>query len=69
MFATETSGRWHQATEITARPAHATGTSLGGISCATARLCVAAGSYGTAHANTLALLLTWSNGKWGRAGG
>jgi hypothetical protein len=69
MVATETSGRWHQATEVTARPPHATSTGLSGISCVTAKLCVGSGSYSTAHANTLALLLTWSNGKWGRAGG
>jgi hypothetical protein len=69
MVASESGGRWHQATEITARPAHATGAGLDGISCATNTLCLGAGGYGTAAHDDLALLETWSRGKWGSAGG
>lgn len=69
MAASESGGRWGRATEILAKPAHALEASLDGVSCATARLCVAAGGYSTTSSNLLAYLVTWSDGRWRHAGG
>lgn len=68
MAAAESGGRWSSAKTV-ATPAHALNADLDGISCATARLCVAAGGYGTARSNVLAYLVTWSDGRWRDAGG
>ncbi|MGO8958224.1 MAG: hypothetical protein ACLQFR_12770 [Streptosporangiaceae bacterium] len=69
MAAAESGGRWGRAAEILARPAHAKSTSVDGVSCVTARLCIAAGGYSTTSSNSLAYLVTWSAGRWQQAGG
>jgi hypothetical protein len=69
MSALESGNRWRQAASIPTTPAHATSDSLDGISCPSVRLCVVAGGYGTATSNTLGMLITLSNEKWGKAGG
>jgi hypothetical protein len=68
MALAESGGRWSSAKTV-ATPAHALNADLYGISCASARLCVAAGGYGTTASNVLAYLVTWSDGRWRDAGG
>jgi hypothetical protein len=68
MAAAESGGRWSSAKTV-ATPAHALSADLDGVSCASARLCVAAGGYGTARSSLLAYLVTWSGGRWRDAGG
>ncbi len=64
----ESKGHWGRAGAISAKPQHATDTELDGISCATAKLCIAAGGYQGAPSFG-ALTLTWSNDRWGHAAG
>jgi hypothetical protein len=69
MAAPESGGRWKPAAEIGARPARASDASIYGVSCASSRLCVAAGSYSTTGANLLAYLVSYVSGRWRDAGG
>ena len=67
---TESNGHWGRAGAISAKPQHAADTALDGISCATAKLCIAAGGYQSTSTGIVgALTLTWSNGRWGHAAG
>ena len=65
---TESNGSWSRSAAVAAKPRHATNTVLDGIGCATARLCFGVGGY-QSSSDYLALLLTWSNGRWGHAAG
>jgi hypothetical protein len=65
----ESGGKWRAATEISALPPTATGASVDGVSCASARLCVAAGGYSTNSSLTLAYLVSFVSGHWQDAGG
>jgi hypothetical protein len=69
MAAPESGGRFKRAVEITAVPPHATAASIYGVSCASSRLCVAAGGYSTTSSNLLAYLVTDVSGRWRDAGG
>jgi hypothetical protein len=66
--AAESGGRWRAATEIRALPPHATGADLDGVSCASSKLCVAAGGYYTS-ASEVAYLVSFVSGRWRDAGG
>ena len=70
MAATETSGTWAQATEITP-PAHIgnalPGNSVSGISCSSAGNCTAAGSYTDGGGNRNAMTATETSGTWAQA--
>jgi hypothetical protein len=69
MEATETSGRWGQAAEVTAPSNAATNpdSSLGGISCTPAGSCVAVGSYLDSSGNGEPMEATETSGRWGQA--
>ncbi len=69
LAASESGGRWGRTAEILAKPAHTLSADLDGVSCVTARLCIAAGGYSTTSSNLLAYLVTWENGKWRHPGG
>jgi hypothetical protein len=69
MAASEKGGRWSPTAEIGARPAHASSASVYGVSCASSRLCVAAGGYSTRTSALLAYLVTDASGRWKDAGG
>jgi hypothetical protein len=64
----ESGGRWRAATQITALPPHATGADVYGVSCASSRLCVAAGGYSTKTSGLLAYLVSQVSGHWKDAG-
>ena len=66
MEATETSGTWEQAAEITASANAGTNpdASLGGISCTSAAKCVAVGSYLDSSGNGQAMEATETSGTW-----
>jgi hypothetical protein len=67
MAATETSGIWAQATEVTA-PANAgadPGAFLNGISCSSVGNCTAVGGYVDAPGNFPAMAATETSGTWG----
>ncbi len=68
MAATETSGSWAQATEITA-PATASGATLSGVSCSSAGNCTTAGAYYdlSAPGNGQAMVATETSGTWAQA--
>jgi hypothetical protein len=70
MAATETSGTWAQATELTP-PAHVgnalPGNSMSGISCTSAGNCTAAGSYTDGGGNRNAMVATEASGTWAQA--
>ena len=69
MAATETSGTWAQATEVTA-PANANaslGAFLNGVSCWSAGNCTATGSYFTNSSNFQAMAATETSGTWAQA--
>ncbi len=69
MVATETSGTWAQATEVTA-PANAgsdPGASFSGISCSSPGNCTAAGDYNDSSGNGQAMVATETSGTWARA--
>ena len=69
MTATETSGTWAQATEVTA-PADAgsnPGAALNGISCSSAGNCTAAGGYTDSSGNSQATTTTETSGTWAQA--
>jgi hypothetical protein len=69
MTASVKDGRWSPTAEIYARPPHATSADVYGVSCASSRLCVAAGGYSTNPSNLLAYLVTDVSGHWKDAGG
>ena len=69
MTATETSGTWAQATEVTA-PANAQANpigSLGGVSCSSAGNCTATGGYADSSGNNQAMTATETSGVWAQA--
>ena len=70
MTATETSGTWAQATEVTA-PANAgnflPGTSINGISCSSVGNCTATGGYVDSSGNRQAMAVTETSGTWAQA--
>jgi hypothetical protein len=69
MAATGTSGRWGQATEVTA-PSNAGSNpeaALKGISCMPARTCTAVGQYLDSSSHLQAMAATETSGRWGRA--
>jgi uncharacterized repeat protein (TIGR02543 family) len=69
MAATETSGTWAQATEITA-PANAgtnPGATLYGVSCSSAGNCTATGFYTDSSGNRQAMAATETSGTWAQA--
>ena len=70
MAATETSGSWAQAIEVTA-PADAgsglPGAGLGGISCSSVGNCTAAGGYVDSSGNKQAMVVTETSGTWTQA--
>ena len=69
MVATETSGTWAQATEVTA-PANAgsnPSASFSGISCSSAGNCTAAGDYTDSSGNDQAMAATETSGTWAQA--
>ena len=68
MVATETSGTWATATELTP-PANAGGTlaGLAAISCSSAGNCTAAGSYDDSSGNRQAMVATETAGTWAQA--
>ena len=69
MAATETSGSWAQATEVTA-PSNAggnPGADFYGISCSSAGTCTAAGSYTDASGNNQLMAATEASGVWAQA--
>ena len=65
MAATETSGTWARATEVTA-PADAKSASLSGISCSSVGNCTAVGTYDR-FLRTEAMAVTEASGTWARA--
>jgi hypothetical protein len=69
MAASLKGGRWSATAEIDARPPHASAADVYGVSCASPRLCVAAGGYSTNPSNLLAYLVTDVSGHWKDAGG
>ena len=69
MAAPVSGGKWRAATEILALPPHAVGADLYGVSCASSRLCVGAGGYGTTTTDELlAYLVSYVSGRWKDAG-
>ncbi len=70
MTATETSGTWAQATEVTA-PANAgnylPGNSISGISCSSVGNCTATGGYVDSSGNHQAMTATETSGTWAQA--
>ena len=69
MAAAESGGKWRAATEILAQPPHAIGADLYSVSCASSRLCIGAGGYGTSTAGELlAYLVSYVSGRWKDAG-
>lgn len=69
MATAESGGKWRAAAEISALPSHATGAYVDGVSCASVRLCVAAGGYSTSSSLNLAYLVSFVSGRWRDAGG
>jgi hypothetical protein len=69
MAATDVRGRWKRATQIRL-PANASvqpDAELYSVSCASARNCIATGSYGSSRARMDALIATFTRGRWRRA--
>jgi hypothetical protein len=69
LAATEQDGKWKPAVQIRALPPHGIGAQVYGVSCASSRLCLAAGDYSTNATNLLAYLVTDASGRWQDAGG
>ena len=69
MVATETSGVWAQATEVTAPTGAATnpGAAFSAISCSSVGNCTAAGGYNDSSSNNLAMVATETSGTWAQA--
>jgi hypothetical protein len=69
MAVTETGGKWARGSEVSA-PANSSGNpdaSLGSVSCKSAGDCTAVGTYTSASDTQEAMVVTETDGKWGRA--
>jgi hypothetical protein len=62
----ESSGRWHRATEVNlpSNASAAPDAGLGSISCVSASECVAVGNYLNQSGSTNSMSVTWSKGRW-----
>ena len=61
--------RWagrHWRIQATVSPAGSAGSGFSGLSCASARLCIAVGSYGTADGGSVQLAERWNGTRWRR---